>query len=78
MKFSPISQIVTRIQWAHRESPIAVFRGKIDKLEGIYAVFARTVQTAARIRDEDPDLVGVFFRGTPTKEVYSALTNALK
>jgi hypothetical protein len=77
--------MINRIQWATIQSQIAVFRGrkmgtdgKINKKEGLYSVFANTVQTQARIRDNDEQLVGVFYRGTTTKKLYLTLGLALK
>jgi hypothetical protein len=78
MRFSSVEAIFTRIQWATKDSQIAVFRGKIDKVEGLYAVFASTVMAQARIRHNDKHLVGVFYRGTPTKKIHRTLALALK
>jgi len=68
MSIANIDLIMRRIMTTERDSPLAVFlirntipNGETDQ-HFLDCVFANTVNTQARLRECDPDLVGVFHR----------------
>jgi len=60
MTISAIDLIMRRISVTERESPLAVFLTPDHMF--MDCVFANTVNTQARIRNCDPDLIGIFHR----------------
>lgn len=65
--------ILERVKVAEKESPIAVFQDENGDLD---AVFAATIGTQERIKNDDPDLVGVFHKYQRISTVRARLNNA--
>lgn len=77
MTIASLGVIMRRIKYATPHSKIAVFRVKLDGVWNLKAVFANTVQTVRALQDEEPSLVGVYYRGSVQADARKALIRAL-
>ena len=77
-KVHGITEIKNRIVSANAESPIAVFTVVRNDVKSLSSVFAETIYTRQLIKDDHPDLVGVFHSYSDLKKVKVLLDNALK
>ena len=76
MSVDNVDRVMTRIEFAHVESPIAVFKGNLPGQ--VNAMFAATVATQDRIARGDPDLIGVFDESMNLRHIRLQLQQATK